>query len=280
MKYFTAAFLSLLLLLLPACAAQQEEPAPPWDTAPGDAPDYGEYFGQTISYDGEGMICNTGWTDSDGSYYGAELQNDALRVYTRDDAFNKVYVWTVPGGDYAGCRLAFATGSHVYLVRDGCELFRTDWYGSDSTTLYVDASGILGLPEEDSGAFAALKMVDHSIFLMAPEGDGIGIYRIYLPTMTTDLLVGGLPGERDAYYLGYPESNQTITWSCENPDFWEIYNAVTVDPSLPYLQLAAEVDPAMLIGTIEQDYDLPRSFEYHCDLATGTITEYGVWMFR
>jgi len=95
----------------------------------------------------------------------------------------------------------------VYLIKDNKELFRIDYNGENRQTLHVDESQKIA-PFDPTYTHVRDNSV---LFFVAAAGSDYGIYRLYLPDMTLDLL--HTSEEKPKLYVPY--SNFEITWSCQ-----------------------------------------------------------------
>ena len=94
----------------------------------------------------------------------------------------------------------------IYIIEDRTELYRIDYKGQNRQTLYVDETHKIA-PFD----ITYTHVRDNSVFFfVAASGSGYGIYRLYLPDMTLDLLYT----TNSKPFLYEPYSNFEITWSC------------------------------------------------------------------
>lgn len=178
---------------------------------------YAEYFGETRHY-----------------YYAAQGENPKQQYYWGGwrNGKDKCEVWMEDGKILAGSSI---TGKYVqvgtetydntrvtccdefwiYAIKDRTELFRIDYNGENRQTLYVDETQKIA-PFD----ITYTHVRDNSVlFFVAAAGSDYGIYRLYLPDMTLDLLY---TTEAKPFLYG-PYSNYEITWSS---DVKEVVNNV------------------------------------------------------
>ena len=169
---------------------------------------YDEYFSETRYY-----------------YYVADALESAKQLYYWGGWRNekdKCEVWMEDGKILAGrsdsgkfvqvgtefyenTKIAFCDEFWIYAIKDRTELFRIDYNGENRQILYVDETQRI-VPFEPT----AIHVRDNCVlFFVAAAGSEYGIYRLYLPDMTVDLLYT----TEAAPYLYEPYSNFEITWS-------------------------------------------------------------------
>lgn len=170
---------------------------------------YDEYFSETRYY-----------------YYAAQGENPKQQYYWGgwNNGKDKCEVWMEDGKILAGSSI---TGKYVqvgtetyentrvtccdefwiYAIKDRTELFRIDYNGENRQTLYVDETQKIA-PFD----ITYTHVRDNSVlFFVAAAGSDYGIYRLYLPDMTLDLLYT----TESKPFLYEPYSNYEITWSSD-----------------------------------------------------------------
>ena len=168
-------------------------------------------------------------------YYAAAGERPKQQYYWGgwNNGKDKCEVWMKDGKIFAGDSL---TGNYVqvgnetfgntkvtccdefwiYCIKDQTELFRIDYKGENRQTLYVDETKKIA-PFDITYSHVRDNSV---LFFVAAAGEKYGIYRLYLPDMTLDLLYT----TEDIPHLYEPYSNFEITWSTKVK---EIINDVT-----------------------------------------------------
>ncbi len=108
-------------------------------------------------------------------------------------------VWYVPeSAALAGCDTFFTDGSCAYCVRDGRELLRVDLYSGVVETLFT---GQRILTQDRNWG----QLYDGNVlFFLAQSGDKGALYRLYLPSLTLDIIADRLPLKSLACSFSYP----------------------------------------------------------------------------
>ena len=188
---------------------------------------YEEYFSEVRCYYYEGY---RDWNPNHYHYFGGWGNEQDSRVVSMKDG--KLFVGDDKTDEYVqigtetyeNTKVVCCDEFWVYLVEDHTELFRIDYNGENRQTLHVDETQKLA-PIDEIFAW------DNSVlFFAAGAGSDYGIYRLYLPDMTLDLLYT----TEMKPYLFNPYSNFEITWTSGVKevvnDVWQIdyyYNSLT-----------------------------------------------------
>jgi len=206
-------------------------PAPVLDWEIPDYPQlpYDEYFSETRYY----YYVDDAIESPKENYYwgGWRNEKDKCEVWMED---GKIFAGRSGNGKfvqvgtetYENTRITFCDEFWIYAIKDRTELFRIDYNGENRQTLYIDETQKI-VPFEPTATHVRDNCV---LFFVAAAGSDYGIYRLYLPDMTLDLLYT----TDVAPYLYEPYSNFEITWSCSVKkvvnDIYEIdyyYNCLT-----------------------------------------------------
>ena len=317
MKKLSLTVLLSLLLLLAACggpAAESPSPTPsetpvptetatpeptesvrpglPWTPSDGTALSHDEYFAQTVSYtleevsvslhrEGQLVIpVGAGYTN-----YGVFRDGDKLQVW---DAETESVLWTV--AEIPGAWPVAGTTHWLYVVTDGKELVRMDYYGENQTTVFTDDSGRLGELQfnGDGSGWLFLLGEDLTYFLAGTDDGGVGIYRLYLPEDRVDLLYRYTPEQvEELTFATYNRSereepkvqisrpgpcfrqgladNRSVRWQTMNPEFYALYGDMVADPETWERYLVWD-DATELEQHIEVDFDMTHGTLYYADL--------------
>lgn len=184
------------------------------------------------------------WTNEENGALYIDLGDENLRIGTE---YYPDVVWTT------------ADEQWIYGIQAGRELFRMDFFGENRQTLYIDETG---------------KMSDHlgkvsiaegcALFFAAGAGEGYGIYRLYLPDMTLDLMA---TSELEPWlYRAY--SNHQVMWKVHNPEIDALYEQCMNDPDFEYRDFP---DAGTVYELIANEYDVPLSYYYYCNTANGDL---------
>lgn len=154
----------------------------------------------------------------------------------------------------------------IFMVIDGKELIRMDYRGKNRQTLFVDET--MKISKQDR-AYLRDGCV---LFFMAGVEDGYGIYRLYLPDMTLDLLTTS----EERIWLLDPYSNHELSWFISNPEFETLYQSILDDPPPPYDEMIANETPQLWL-TISFDYHIPLEIDYYYNTLTGEKLQRGLF---
>jgi hypothetical protein len=154
----------------------------------------------------------------------------------------------------------------IFLLVNGKELIRMDYRGETCETLFVDETGKISKQDR---AYIRDGCV---LLFMAGAGDGYGIYRLYLPDMTLDLLVTS----EEQLWLLDPYSNHEVSWYIRNPEFQAVYQSILADPQPPYDEMIANEIPQLHLR-ISEDYNLPLEIDYYYNTLTGERLKQGLF---
>lgn len=189
-----------------------EDPVINWAIPDYPTMSYDEYFSQTRYY----YYVYSGAEDWKKLYYWGGWKNgtDRCEVWHSDGkifAGSSIAGKYVQVGDtvYEDIDVVGCDEQWIYAIENHTELFRIDYYGENRQTLYVDESQRVATWD----TFSVHPRDGCVLFFTAGYGDGYGIYRLYLPDMTLDLLYT----TETRPFLYAPYSNFEITWS-ENAD--------------------------------------------------------------
>ena len=234
----------------------------PWyPAAPTNQQSYDAYFSRVHKYDDYDSLYVTRWYVTDkgtkGTLYyddvsqpGFALCNDEDGFfiiafdddehtpgkptgYRRDDGLHlSTYeppleiIWEVPKAETNAKTDRFLTdGKYVYFVRNKNTILRQDLIRGDLVTLY---KGDPILTESND----CMELHDQNVlFFLTKSGDCVNINRLYLPSMTLDVLRNDIPMTcfQGEFSLYIPDSN-TLTWTTLNPDFFHRVMEVIEDP--------------------------------------------------
>lgn len=190
-------------------------------------------------------------TEEDGSQWYSLILNEGGFCIHEGQGGDKPALYSVPDtADLYGCPQFVADGHNAYVVVNGTELVCVDLVSGQRKTIY-SAPEILGTP---------VITAEGVLYFLSESGAILNLNRLYLPTMTLDLLYaqysGDIPGK--LYTLQVPDSTEgEITWHTMNPAFWELWQQIDADPESPYKQVGFGAKP----GVWEREYVEQNGFE-------------------
>lgn len=220
-------------------------------------------------------------------------RDDGLHLSTYDPPLE--IIWEVPKAETNAKTDRFLTdGKYVYFVRNKNTILRQDLIRGDLVTLY---KGDPILTESND----CMELHDQNVlFFLTKSGDCVSINRLYLPTMTLDVLRNDIPMTcfQGEFSLYIPDSN-TLIWTTLNPDFFHRVMEVIEDPDSgaynnigKYVKyhdsfrgpnsimnctdidaVTAHVDFVNLAQYIEMFEETPSLLTYTYTLSNGKITE-------
>lgn len=160
----------------------------------------------------------------------------------------------------------------IFLVLDGTDLIRMDYRGENRETLFVDESGKISEHELSGPAYIRDGCV---LFFMAGAGDDYGIYRLYLPDMTLDLLVTS----KESIWLLDPYSSHELSWFINNPEFSALCKRILENPPEKYQHMLVNGKPQgnAFYLEIALDHKTPWEIDYYYNTLTGEKLEQGLY---
>ena len=305
----------LLLLTLGACAAAPADPttepttpttepttpteptAPDtsWQTAAPQNIPYEEYFSgvRIFSYTA-GPYTNIWKVNDDrtpGAVYNGGSAGEAYCLQLDQQGFHitsyssQKTLWTVPGSEsLTGIDCYTTDGHYAYCVRNQSEIFRLDLLTGEGEALVTDVS----IPVDNT---SCISLHDREILLFLTQTDaGIAVNRLYLPTMTQEILYDGISADGFLFYFGLSyRDTDALVWYTFDPAFISRVTDVLSDPASDYRKYA--VDPDGLWGAktleemaahrdfittvhhIELDLEIPSLLDCYLDIPSGTYEE-------
>lgn len=222
-------------------------PTLPWISGDETSMGYEEYFSEVRPYQVEdgSLYFGRSWGDHSITYGEGELfvtdvqGNVLLCVPNVDTTINWV-----------------ACDSHwIYGIRNEHELLRVNYQGINEEVLFRDNVHTIGL-EHSGDLFLGEEC---TLFFAACSDTGSQICRLYLPTLTMDVLA-----ESDSSLLTLTQvlSNHEVVWSEENPAFVELLEGLT-DEEL------AQYPGDDLADWVSGDYKVAQTFLHYENDATG-----------
>lgn len=160
----------------------------------------------------------------------------------------------------------------IFLVLDGTDLIRMDYHGENREILFVDESGKISEHELSGPAYIRDGCV---LFFMAGAGDDYGIYRLYLPDMTLDLLVTS----KESIWLLDPYSSHELSWFINNPEFSALCKRILENPPEKYQHMLVDGKPQgnAFYLEIARDHKTPWEIDYYYNTLTGEKLEQGLY---
>ena len=166
---------------------------------------------------------------------------------------------------------------YVYGIQNGRDLIRAEYTDENKQLLFTDTAGLwaegiqvledpLFPGESYRQSIQPFYLADRcTLFFLAgsSRGDGLSVYRIYLPSLTVDELIGGLP--MDAF-LYQPVSNQEVLWSVPNPEYIEAFEKIRNYPDDPFLP---ELDDEAALAEYDAIYHVPPHIDHYYHAGTG-----------
>lgn len=183
------------------------------------SPSYEEFFSQDLPYN----TSSCEWAVSHGDQIALfSLRSDVDGMYVTPDHWtaahmvpNSETIWELP--------IAGADGKWGYLVSDE-GILRLDILTGE-TSLFVEHSSILQ---------AQLCGYDVLYYAAVNNSGTVDIFRLYIPTMTTDTLYEGIQTTCNLSIIFPSTTLGPITWSSINPDMLTRLTAELNDPNSPY----------------------------------------------
>lgn len=267
----------------PTVSPTTEPPAPEWLVSDRVSPSYDDFFIQDLPYN----TSATEWLVADGNtmsrYY---LLNQTNGLYASKSNFRGGT--RIPNTEeLTGLPIVGVDGRWAYLLdEDG--ILRADLTNGEFS-LFIPRSGIIQ---------AELCGYDVLYYAAVSEDNTLGIYRLYIPTMTADVLQEGI--ELDPYtgkfQISFPTTTLgAISWSCLHPDMLTRLKAELADPNSPYRDGKnsqggpdylwenpgfledpyAFYDAGLMVicNRIQDDTGIPCWYKCTYDCATGELTE-------
>ena len=182
-----------------------------------DAPWYGYiHAGNSVWFAGDGelrALYGLG-SDEDGFYIYKDLRVPYFRITNTQDL--------------SDCSAVITNTRQLYCAVDG-KLFRVDVLSGERDPLY-------------SAEYIPDMVLCHNdvLYFLAISDGILSLNRLYLPTMTLDVLYAQTAPEVpvSCYELYAPGSNRsTITWETINPTFWKAVTEILEDPESEYPEL-------------------------------------------
>lgn len=285
----------------PAIVKPPEDPTEPiapdtsWQTAaPKNAP-YEEYFSEVriFSYiagpytniwkvNGDrtpGAVYNG---NSAGNAYCLQLDQQGLHITSYN---TKKTLWTVPRSEtLTGIDCYTTDGHYAYCVRNQNEIFRVDLLTGETETLANDIT----IPVNST---YCLSLHDQEVLLFLTQtGDRIAVNRLYLPTMTQEMLYDGIGGNGFPYYfdLSYCDTDALI-WYIFDPAFIPRVADILSDPDSDYKkyavdpnglwnadspkEMASHPDFIKIVHLIEIHEETPSLLDCYLDIPNGTYEQ-------
>lgn len=187
---------------------------------------YEDYFAEERLFTGTTGLTWTSWAvPQSGKFY--EVQTDEQGLFICEYGADTP-IYRVPNSmKMRDCNLRLSDGRYVIYIRNNQELYRLDLLTGDEELLFTGAY-----------VFDTVWLGEREVLYFASEVDEcIGVYRIYLPTRTTDLLYGQIPTQMpyDWFELNLPDSNLSpVTWTTMNPAFYSLLQEALRDEDSPY----------------------------------------------
>ena len=299
----------LLLLTLGACAAAPADPtavpttptteltAPDtsWQTAAPKNLPYEEYFSEVriFSYiaDPHTNIWKLNVDRTPSAVYNGGSAGEAYCLQLDQQGFHitsyssQKTLWTVPGSESLTDIDCYTTDGHyAYCVRNQSEIFRLDLLTGERKNLVTDVS----IPATNANC---LSLHDREILLFLTQTDaGIAVNRLYLPTMTQEILYDGISTDGFLFYFGLSHRDtDALIWYTFDPAFIPRVTDILSDSASDYRKYA--VDPDGLWGAktleemvahrdfiaivhhIEMDQETPSLLDCWLDIPSGTYEQ-------
>lgn len=270
----------------PAPTAVPAPPPLPWAGEPAqEALDYETYFGEIRDYHTAALTYSWELPEEEEPSHidmdlpdGYRYRNGELMLLGMENSLAGVKViWQYPvelGGDFVPVT---CDHQYVYGIQNGRDLIRTDYTGENKQLLFTDTAGVwqkkiiaMADPLFPGEIYRQMQMPFYladrcCLFFLAgsSRGDGLSVYRIYLPSSTVDELIGGLP--LDAF-LYKPVSNQEILWSVPNPEYLESFEKIRNYPDDPFMP---ELDDEAALLEFDAIYHVPPHMDHYYHAGTG-----------
>ena len=230
----------------------------PWEVPEPVTLTYEAYFSEIHLYGyplgGSNMVDTNGnWGGLGDNFHSVYLRKDGTLIVYHDDTPLRVGTQT-----YENVYVAAADERWIYMIEDGRELFRIDYFGENRQTLFVDETGKMHV--DSTSELGHISLAENCVlFFAAGAGDGYGIYRLYLPDMTLDLMATS----EAMITLLRPYSNHEITWLQDNPAFDTLYEQLMNDPNSEYSKMEYGADVAVACGE-----GVPMEYDYYYNSCT------------
>ncbi|MBR3704050.1 MAG: hypothetical protein IKM11_00965 [Oscillospiraceae bacterium] len=196
---------------------------------------YEEFFAQERSYSTSSALSYNSraystWYAGESesrARYGLRSDEDGLFVY-KDSHWYTPYYRIPNTEDLNGCSALLTSPCELICMMDG-KLLRVDMLSGKRDTLYTTEY----IPD--------MVVCNNAVLYFLALSDGIlSLNRLYLPTMTLDMLYAQTAPEVpvSCYELYVPGSSQSvITWETINPIFWKAIEEIMAGPESEYPDL-------------------------------------------
>ncbi len=227
----------------------------PWDVTERDFIPYDEYFSEIREYEAEVIVNRSGTGDE---YYPV-YENGILSLCR---GFRREKVWDILEID--SYRWVVSDEEWIYGIHDERELFRVDYFGETRETVVV--------LENESFADTSFWLCDWCTLFFMTKGDAVyTIYRLYIPENRLDVMYADIPNDAAGVFFCAPISNVEVSWNTNDPEFFELYDALVQDTN-------SEYDPETMgreecIGLIEREYGMASAIRYYYNWADGDYAE-------
>ena len=230
---------------------------------------YDEYFSLIRQLGYQQISKDLTWFGGDGAEYTLQsMAESGLCVLSNAQEV----LWTVPGTENpSGIQWLVCDGQWAYGITD-TDLVRLELLTGKQESLFTGEKLLCG----DKGYEAANLMVcDRSFVLFAAVNNGKGcIYRLYLPTMTLDLICDEIPADTLPCWLEIwtPEDNRYYPFMFLNPQLQPIVYDTLADPNSPFQEVieawpdSAEEPMIVDMGEAWKIPNLMTTYEYHAPL--------------
>ena len=209
----------------------------PWMMPEVDHLDYEEFFAYDRAYHGQDMP----WSDYTSALNGMWFvrSDDSSTAYEWESDENGIFICRlrkeedplhrIPNtADLVDCTQAISNTRQLYCAVDG-KLLCVDVLTGERNTLYTAEY----IPD--------LMLCHNDVLYFLAISDGIlSLNRLYVPTMTLDLLYAQVAPEvpESCYNLYAPNSSQSvIIWETINPTFWKTVEEIMAGPESEYPEL-------------------------------------------
>lgn len=194
-------------------------------------------------------------------------------------------LWEVPDSEaLTGIDCYITDGRYAYCIRNQSEIFRLDLLTGDTETLFTAES----IPVDNRDC---LSLHDQNILVfLSQSGDQIAINRLYLPTMTLDVLYDGINADAFAcnFSLSYGDTD-ALLWTTMDPEFLPRLMDILGDPDSDYRKYVIDPDRIWgsddltvitahhnfisLVQMIETLEDTPSLLSCYLDIPSGAYEE-------
>lgn len=228
-----------------------EPPEPEWLLADRVSPSYEDFFSQDLPYNTQSYRWTVSKGDSLIQYY---IRTEGDGLYISSNPWGNDYM--IPDSEnLIELRIVGADGKWAYL-QSGEGILRLDMQ-TGASTLFVAHAGILR---------ADLCGYDVLYYAAVNADDTIGIYRLYIPTMTQDTLFEGIEKILDLS-ISFPSTTLgNISWYGINPDMADRLLTELNDPNSPYLEGDGQVEGPTHLWE-DPSIVLDPSYEWNWDKA-------------